>query len=86
MTAYLYILEDTKGRFYVGSTKDINKRMNQHKNGHTQTTRNMSEPSLVFSQKYDTLREARESERRIKKLKRKDYIRKIIEDGFVKVK
>lgn len=55
------------------------------KTGHTQTTRRMFNPNLVFSQKYDSLEQARKIELRIKKLKRRDYIEKIIRDGNIKM-
>ena len=86
MTGYLYILKDVKSKFYIGSTSDIKRRMNQHLSGQTQTTRNMTSPELVFTQEYETLEQARKIERKIKKLKRKDYIEKMIADGFIKIK
>jgi hypothetical protein len=42
--------------------------------------------ALAFSQEYQTLREARKIERKLKRLKRKDYIEKIIKDGYIKIK
>jgi len=41
---------------------------------------------LVLSQEYDSLEMARSIERRIKKLKRKNYIEKIVKDGYIKMK
>ena len=41
---------------------------------------------LVFSQKYENLNDARSVERKLNKLKRKDYIKKIIKDGFIKMR
>ena len=86
MPAYLYILKDCKNKFYIGSTIDLRRRLVQHKNGHTQTTRNMEEPKLVLNQKYRSLGEARFVERKLKKLKRKDYIEKMIHDGYIRIK
>jgi len=45
----------------------------------------MDSPTLVLSQEYATLLEARKIENRLKKLKRKDYIEKIIIDGYIKM-
>jgi len=45
----------------------------------------MLQPKLVFEQKYQTIEEARAVEKRIKNLKRKDYIEKIIKDGYIKI-
>lgn len=85
MSAFVYILKDAKDKFYVGSTDNLNRRLKQHDTGHTQTTRNMVKPSLVFYQEYNNLELARKIERKIKKLKRKDYIAKIIADGYIKI-
>ncbi|OGL98228.1 hypothetical protein A2318_01295 [Candidatus Uhrbacteria bacterium RIFOXYB2_FULL_45_11] len=46
----------------------------------------MQAHKLVFSQEYSTLREAREIERRLKKLKRKDYLQKIINEGLIRMR
>ena len=86
MPGFVYILKDEKGKLYIGSTDNLDKRMRQHKAGHTQTTRRMKNAVLVFSQKYPTLEQARKIERKLKKLKRKDYIEKIIKDGYIKIK
>ncbi len=45
----------------------------------------MENPSLVLVQEYDSLGVARKIERKVKKLKRKDYIEKIISDGYIKI-
>ncbi len=84
---WVYILKsDLNDRFYVGSTKNLQKRFAQHLNKHTQTTARMGKIILVFSQEFTTLKEAQAIEKRLKKLKRKDYLQKIIDDGFIKLK
>jgi predicted GIY-YIG superfamily endonuclease len=60
--------------------------MKQHASGHTQTTRNMQSPKLIFSQEYGSLDEARKIEKKLKSFKRKDYIDTIIADGYIKIK
>ncbi len=86
MPGFIYILKDQNNRFYIGSTDNIKRRLKQHKTGHTQTTRRMDNIKLVFSQEYDSLEQARAIEYRLKTLKRKDYIQKIINDGFIRMK
>ncbi len=86
MKAFVYILKDEKGKFYVGSTSDLIRRLKQHEKKHTQTTRNMDKPKMVFSQEYPSLDIARKIERKIKLLKRKDYIEKMIINGYIKIK
>lgn len=85
MNGFVYILKDDKNRFYIGSTSDIKRRMRAHKNGYTQTTRNMTNPILVLVQEYATLNNARNIERKIKKLKRKDYIENMVRVGYIKM-
>jgi putative endonuclease len=85
MKGYVYILENSDHKFYIGSTNDLNRRFKQHNSGHTYSTKRMGELNLVFSQIFDTLEEARKVELRLKKLKRKDYIEKIIKDGCIKM-
>ena len=86
MTAHVYILKDENSRFYIGSCVNMEKRLRQHELGHTATTMRMKNPKLVLMQKYNSLKEARLVERKIKKLKRKDYIDKMILDGYIKLK
>jgi len=45
----------------------------------------MKNPKLVFKQEFGSLAIARKIERKIKKLKRKDYIEKIVTDGYIKM-
>jgi len=86
MKGFVYILKDERKKFYVGSTSDIGRRIKQHLAGHTQTTRNMKEPRLVLLQECINFKTARNIERRIKKLKRKDYIEKMVKEGYIKMK
>ncbi|MBI5037472.1 MAG: GIY-YIG nuclease family protein [Candidatus Kerfeldbacteria bacterium] len=85
MRGYVYILRDNKGKLYIGSTIDLNRRLTQHQVGHTKTTHRMIEPKLVFKQLFSTIAEARRTERKLKAWKRKDYIEKIIEDGYIRI-
>ena len=42
--------------------------------------------NLVFSQKYENLKNAGKVESRLKKLKRHNYIDNIVKDGFIRIK
>lgn len=86
MNAFVYILKDENGKFYIGSTNDLQRRMKQHYSGHTQTTDRMKNFVLVLSQEYKSLKIARGIEQRIKKLKRRDYIEKMIAEGCIKMR
>lgn len=85
--AYVYILESiTDGRYYIGSTVDLDKRLYHHIGGHTPTTKRFGKVKLVFKQEYDSLKDARIIEKKLKKLRRKNYLRKIINEGFIKMR
>lgn len=86
MEGFVYILKSESNKYYIGSTIDLEKRLNQHKQGHTHSTKRMGNIEMVFSQKYPSLLEARRIEYRLKKLKRKDYIEKIVKEGYIRMK
>jgi len=82
---YVYILKSENGKFYIGSTDEPRRRSKQHSLGHTQTTRNMHNFRPVLIQEYDSLESARKIERKIKNLKRKDYIEKMVREGYIRL-
>lgn len=82
----VYILQFAKGGFYIGSTVDLERRIKQHASGHTHSTKRLGKGALVFKQDYQTLRDARSVEYKLKKLRRHDYIAKIVQDGYIKIK
>ncbi len=45
----------------------------------------MGEPKLVLVQEFKSLLMARKIEIKIKNMKRKDYIEKIVADGYIKL-
>lgn len=87
MKAYVYILySKTFDKYYIGSTTNLEERLKHHLGGHTPSTHRMGEVELKFSQLYDSLDEARIIEKRLKMLKRRTYIEKIINDGFIRMR
>jgi putative endonuclease len=84
--AIVYILKTESGKYYIGSTTNISDRLEHHQVGHTPSTSKMGKIDLVFSQEYPSLSEASVIEKRLKKLKRRDYIEKIIKEGVIKMR
>lgn len=84
--AWVYILKTGVGKYYIGSTNNIPVRLRHHFGGHTPSTKNLKVTSLALAQKYDNIKDARLVELRLKKLKRKDYIEKMLQDGYIKIK
>ena len=85
MKAYVYVLRDENGRFYVGSTKNVENRIRAHHSGKTLTTKRMKNPQIVLVQEYQSIVIARKVERRIKALKSKKYIAKMVSDGYIRI-
>jgi len=79
----VYILESQKNkRYYIGSTDNVESRIYEHNLGKVSSTRNMRPWSLRVFIICSTLTEAKQSEYRLKKYKRKDILDKVILDGI----
>lgn len=76
----VYILLCNNGRYYIGSTNDLQRRITEHTTGHVQSTKNILPISLKFFYACPTIREARIIEYRLKKKKSKKIINQIIQD------
>ncbi len=83
--AYVYILKSDSGKYYIGSTLNLSTRLRHHKGGFTPSTKRLGQMNLVLKQEYSNLKEARFIEAKLKRLKRKDYIEKIVKDGIIKM-
>ncbi|MEI6863822.1 MAG: GIY-YIG nuclease family protein [Candidatus Adlerbacteria bacterium] len=83
--AWVYILKTKSGKYYVGSTTDMDERFKHHMGGHTPSTKSLGPEKVLLKQEYKTLKEARFVEGKIKNLKRRDYIEKILKDGYIKI-
>ena len=68
--AWVYILRGASGRHYIGSTNNLTRRIEEHQNGQTHTTKRLGgELELVATLELTTLSEARALEREIKRKK-----------------
>ena len=83
--SYVYILKSEKsGRLYIGSTEDVQRRLERHNRGLVSATRNFCPWRLAFYQQVESLSVARATEARLKKYKRRDFIEKIISEGVIR--
>jgi len=68
--AWVYVLLGSSGRYYIGSTTDLPRRLEQHRHGHTYSTRRLGATlELVDSIELGALADARELERQMKRKK-----------------
>ena len=80
MIAYLYVLQSqTSGRYYVGSTTDLARRLSEHNRSHSPPTSGRGPWELVYQESFSTLLEARRRELEIKKWKSEKLITHLIE-------
>ena len=76
---FVYILQSIKDNsYYIGYTRNIRARLNEHNFGRTRYTKFKRPWKLVYSEKYNTAGEAVIRERYLKTLKNRDYLIKII--------
>ncbi|UCB53156.1 MAG: GIY-YIG nuclease family protein [Candidatus Zixiibacteriota bacterium] len=76
---FLYILQSEKdGRYYVGTTKDLESRLNQHNRGTGKSTRFSRPWRLIHKEEYNTRSEATRREKQIKNRKSRRYIESLI--------
>ncbi len=81
---FVYILRSVKNnRFYIGSTKNIERRLKEHELGYVKSTKNIRPIKIELYQEYRSFSLARQIERKLKKLKRKDYLEKIVQVGHI---
>jgi putative endonuclease len=82
--AFVYILQSVKsGRYYIGSTNDLIRRLSEHRAGKTSSLRSMLPVELVFSKEYPSLLVARRMEKKLKRFKSRDIIGTIVSDGEI---
>ncbi|OGF18932.1 hypothetical protein A3I35_00220 [Candidatus Falkowbacteria bacterium RIFCSPLOWO2_02_FULL_45_15] len=64
---YLYILKsDRDNHLYIGSTKDLTRRLKEHNNGVVFSTKNRRPLKLVYYEAYSVESEARKREHNLK--------------------
>jgi predicted GIY-YIG superfamily endonuclease len=68
--AWIYILRGSSGRYYIRSTENLERRLNEHRRGSNHTTRRFGEMiELVLSRAVDDAAEARRIELALKRKK-----------------
>ena len=64
---YVYLLKDPNSDWiYIGYTSNLRRRLKEHREGQTQTTRRFSSIQLVYYEAYKSAEDAQERERKLK--------------------
>ena len=76
---HTYILFSEKlNKYYVGSTTDIERRIEEHNRGKEKFTKTGMPWVIVYSEEFEILADARQRELQIKKQKSRKYIEQLI--------
>lgn len=75
----VYILKSAKtGRFYIGHSKNLSIRLQQHNSGTNKSTATGIPWSVVFTKSFETKSMAQHIELKIKRMKSRAFIEKLI--------
>jgi len=75
----VYILKSiNKKRYYIGCTKDVKRRLKEHNEGKTRSTKGHAPWRIVYTEEYDTSSEAFKREKEIKSYKSGIKLKKLL--------
>ncbi len=74
MITTLYVIKNSKGRYYIGVTENITRRLLEHNSERSLATRGRGPWELVYTEIFPSSQEAKRREYDIKQKKRKSYI------------
>ena len=86
MNFYVYILQNAHGRFYIGHTEDLERRLREHNEvepGGGKYTHKHGPWTIVWSETHATRSEAMRREKEIKSMKSSRWIRETLLNGRV---
>ena len=75
---FVYILKNESGKYYVGSTSDIERRLYYHNAGKNRSTKNKGPWKLIYSEKHGDKRLALKREKQIKSYKGGNAFKKLL--------
>jgi putative endonuclease len=72
---YTYVLKSCKdGRFYIGQTQDLEKRLNDHNKGYSKYTKIFRSWALMWYATFDSRSESYILEQKLKRIKSRDRL------------
>ena len=82
---WIYILYSTKiDKYYIGASSNVQNRLKFHNSDYNKIWSKRGKPwELVFSHKFETKKDALKAEIFIKKQKNRNFITKLIDEGWI---
>ncbi|MFA6257435.1 MAG: GIY-YIG nuclease family protein [Candidatus Paceibacterota bacterium] len=78
MNYFLYILKSTVSlKSYVGITNNLNRRLAEHNSGKSFYTKRHCPWTMIYNEKYDSLKEARKREKYLKSASGRKFLKKL---------
>ncbi|MBI3342900.1 GIY-YIG nuclease family protein [Candidatus Gottesmanbacteria bacterium] len=79
MKGFVYILQSqTNGRYYIGSTSDWKRRIEEHNKGSSPYTRTTRPWVVKYLKEFETIEETRKKEMMLKRMKSRKVIEELI--------
>ena len=79
MPYYVYILQSkTTGRYYIGQTQNLERRIKEHNSGQTKSTKYGIPWVHKYTKEFATRKEAMHYEKQLKSMKSKKYLEELI--------
>ena len=76
---YTYILHNEEtDRYYIGSTNNLERRVKEHLQGKTRTTKILQTYKIAYVENFNTEKECRNREKQLKSFKSKKYLKWLI--------
>ncbi len=76
---FVYILKSKRtGRYYIGYTSNLQRRLREHNNGKTKSLVKHIPLEIILVEEYKTLEESRKRERQIKSYKSGEAFKKLL--------
>jgi putative endonuclease len=65
--AWVYVVQNAEGRFYIGMTTDLNRRLRDHNSGVSRWTKLRGPWTLIWNQECASIGDARKLENKLKR-------------------
>lgn len=80
MKSHVYILECNNGSYYIGSTKNLERRLKEHNDGKVYYTKTRRPLTLKYTEEFDTYKLAFKREKQLKSWKKRAALERLFKN------